>query len=91
MKAEIEYQVFLQKEGAGDIWVEEKNPVYFLVKGTENLGFAWEIKAKQKGFEFERLETWGNETEQNIDYESEYETEIRQLMREQEELLYETA
>ncbi len=91
VKAEIEYQVFLQKEGAGDIWVEEKNPVYFLVKGTENLGFAWEIKAKQKGFEFERLETWGNETEQNIDYESEYETEIRQLMREQEELLYETA
>ena len=45
----------------------------------------------KKGFEFERLETWGNETEQKIDYESEYETEIRQLMREQEELLYETA
>ena len=53
----IEYQVFLQKEGQGDIWVEEKTEQYFVVKGTPNLKFAWEIKAKQREYECEYLET----------------------------------
>ncbi len=56
VSAEIEYQVFLQKEGEGDIWIEEKTPIYFKVKGTRDMKFAWEIKAKQKDFEYERLE-----------------------------------
>lgn len=89
--AEIEYQVFLQKEGKGDIWIAEKNPHYFLVKGTENLKFSWEIKAKQKGFEYERLENYSDEPQDDApaDYESEYMEEIERLMKEQEELLYE--
>lgn len=88
---EIEYQVFLQKEGAGDIWVDEKTPVYFKVKGTENLKFAWEIKAKQKDYEYERLDTPQENEGGGTDYEEEYLREIDQLIREQEELLYETA
>lgn len=50
------YQVFLQKCGNGDIWVEEKNQSYFVVKGTPNLAFDWEVKAKQRNFETLRLD-----------------------------------
>ncbi len=90
--ANIEYQVFLQKEGPGDIWIIEKNPVYFAVKGTKNLRFAWEIKMKQRNYEYERVETPNQfSDEEEIDYESEYMQEIIQLMSEQEEILYETA
>lgn len=68
----IEYQVFLQKEGQGDIWIEEKTEQYFVVKGTPNLKFAWEIKAKQKDYEYERLESFGTEPEvHEPDYEEE--------------------
>lgn len=52
----IEYCVFLQKEGQGDLWVDEKDHSYFIVKGTPNLKFSWEIKAVQKGFEELRLD-----------------------------------
>lgn len=52
----VEYQVFLQKEGPGDIWVGEKNPIYFTVKGTPNLKFSWEIKMKQRGEETYRMD-----------------------------------
>ena len=54
--SEIEYQVFLQKEGPGDIWVESKKNSYFSVKGTPNLKFSWEMKAKQKDYEYKRME-----------------------------------
>lgn len=87
----VEYQVFLQKEGQGDIWVEEKTDSYFVVKGTENLKFSWEIKAIQKDYEFERLEKFDNsEKEEVIDYEKEYMEEINDLIKEQEEILNET-
>lgn len=87
----VEYQVFLQKEGQGDIWVEEKTDSYFVVKGTENLKFSWEIKAIQKDYEFERLEKFDNsEKEEVIDYEKEYMEEINDLIKEQEEMLNET-
>ena len=52
----IEYQVFLQKEGQGDIWVAEKTEEYFVVKGTPSLKFAWEVKAKQREYESRRLD-----------------------------------
>lgn len=67
----IEYQVFLQKEGPGDLWVDSKEPAFFIVKGTQGLKFSWEIKAKQRDFEYERLEdaeTTKNDVE-IIDYE----------------------
>lgn len=91
--AKIEYQVFLQKEGPGDIWIAEKNPIYFVVRGTENLKFAWEIKAKQRDYEYERLENFEPDAEetQEIDYEAEYLREIKQVITEQEEALYATA
>lgn len=62
-----EYIVFLQKYGQGDLWVDEVNKYYFIVKGTEeNLKFAWEVKAKQKDYSMYRLET---ETSNNFDTE----------------------
>lgn len=72
INSNCEYQVFLQKEGQGDLWVEEKAPQYFLVKGTENLKFAWEVKVKQRDYEYERLEVYGLEPElEKISYEIE--------------------
>lgn len=91
VNTDVEYQVFLQKEGQGDIWVEEKTDSYFIVKGTENLKFSWEIKAIQRDYEFERLEKFDNsEKEEVIDYEKEYMEEINDLIKEQEEILNET-
>lgn len=42
-----QYQVFIQKYGNGDCWVKERKNDYFVVEGTPNLSFGWEIKAKQ--------------------------------------------
>ena len=50
------YSVFLQKEGQGDIWVDSKEPTFFVAKGTPGLPFSWEIKAIQKGYEQTRLQ-----------------------------------
>lgn len=86
----LEYRVFLQKEGKGDLWIEEKTPRYFVVAGTENLKFSWELKAVQKDYEFERLEKYEvKENEEMIDYEKEYMEEINNLIKEQEEILNE--
>ena len=54
-----EYQVFLQKEGAGDLWVDSKESTFFTVKGTPNLKFSWEIKAVQKDHEYEYFDEKG--------------------------------
>ena len=51
-----QYQVFLQKYGEGDCYVYERKATYFIVKGTPNLAFGWEIKAKQSDFAELRLE-----------------------------------
>lgn len=67
-RTDTEYHVFLQKQGSGDIWVEEKEQYYFKVKGTPNLSFEWEIKALQNGFENLRLEDLSlEEEEENSD------------------------
>lgn len=51
-----EYHVFISKYGKGDIWVEERNENMFKVKSTlPNVKFSYEIKAKQKNYESERL------------------------------------
>lgn len=68
VNSECEYQVFLQKEGRGDLWVDEKATNYFIVKGTKNLKFAWEIKVPQKDYETERLENY----DENFDNYEEY-------------------
>ena len=51
-----EYQVLLQKEGPGDLWIQEKDESYFVVRGTPELKFSWELKCSQKHFEHLRLE-----------------------------------
>lgn len=38
------YFVFLQKEGAGDLYVSEKGASSFTVTGTAGLAFAWNLK-----------------------------------------------
>lgn len=50
------YQVFLQAFTTGTIKKIERKNAYFIVYGTAGLEFAWEIKAKQKGYAMERLE-----------------------------------
>lgn len=66
------YQVFLQKQGQGDLWIKERTPTHFVVEGTPNLSFVWELKARQAGFEYERLDKFEKpENEESIDYELE--------------------
>ena len=52
---EIEYYVFLQREGEGEAWVSEKTDTYFSVRGTPGLYFAWELKARQLNKEYIRF------------------------------------
>ncbi len=49
------YQVFLTKYGEGDCYVSERHEKYFVIKGTPNLSVGFEVKAKQRGYEKERL------------------------------------
>ena len=55
---EYRYDVFLTKYGAGDCYVSERTPSYFVVEGTKNLKFAWEIKSIQRDYENLRLEEY---------------------------------
>lgn len=91
VNTDCEYQVFLQKEGAGDLWVDSKESAFFVVRGTPNLKFAWEIKVKQRDFEFERLETFdeGGESEEKIDYESQAAQMVKKYYEDLEEMFYE--
>lgn len=80
----VEYQVFLQKEGPGDCWISDKTPRYFVIQGTPGLRVAWELKAKQQSYQNYRLD------QSNIDldeYASEN-IEIDDYIAEQEGLLY---
>ena len=56
IKTDIEYHVFLQAEGDGVVFVESKKNTYFVIRGTPDLKFSWEIKAKQRYYEYNRLE-----------------------------------
>lgn len=55
------YHVFLQKEGRGELWIEEKNKEYFIVNGTPGLKFSWEVKVKQKDYEYTRMHVHDND------------------------------
>ena len=69
--SESKYFVFLQAEGKGELYVGEKERKYFTVRGTPNLEFAWEIKAVQRGYNYERLETFKEQIFREPDYEEE--------------------
>ena len=80
-----EYQVFLQEEGQGDLWVDSKEPTFFIVKGTPSLKFAWELKAKQKRYANERLEIYGlSDHENDLDYKSMFVSDVEKFFKEQE-------
>ena len=54
--SEYEYHVFIQNYDKASIWVSEREPDYFIVKSDiENSSFAWEVKAKRRGYEKDRL------------------------------------
>ena len=79
-----QYQIIIQKYGDGDCYVAERNGSYFVVKGTPNLSFAWELKSKQLGCSQTRLDI--NESSVNIenevDYADEAQKHIQQLYKE---------
>ena len=72
IETEYVYNVFLQRYGQGEIWVEKLHPLYFTVKGTPGMEFAWEVKAKQRGYGMDRLEAYHvktvEEKAESIDY-----------------------
>lgn len=94
VSTDIEYQVFLQEEGEGDLIVTEKNRYYFVVNGTPGMKFSWEVKAKQRDYEYDRMELYDRYPEREnkpFDYERQYETEIEELLKEKEMAVYEAA
>lgn len=78
----IEYSVFLQKEGPGDIWIDKKDTAYFVVKGTPNLPFSWEQKVIQKDYEHLRLDDKGL-TQNEADIEALKYGDIEDLLEEE--------
>ena len=50
IESKYKYIVFLTKYSEGNIWVDLKNSCedYFIVKGTPNIYFGWELKSVQK-------------------------------------------
>lgn len=84
-----QYQVSLQKYGAGDCWVSERTPAYFIVEGTPGLSFGWELKAKQSDFDQLRLENDMPDITKvpddgAVDYGGELLTHISEIKRERE-------
>lgn len=52
----VPYQVFLTSYGDGNVWVSSRSANNFTVKSSKpNIHFAWEIKAKRKGYENDRM------------------------------------
>ena len=91
---EQEYLVFLQPEGEGNLYVNkaEKYCNYFIVRGTANLSFAWEIKSIQKEKQFMRF---GTDSERGMldtnyaDLEETLRSDINNPLIETEEMLWE--
>lgn len=81
---ESDYHIQLTKYGEGDVWVKDRQKNHFVIEGTPNLKFAWEIKAKQKGYSNERLDKHNRfKEDEETDYASladkylmEYEKEL---------------
>lgn len=92
VNAKIEYTAFLQKEGPGDLWVDEKSSAFFVVKGTPNLSFSWEIKVVQRDFEHLRLDDYvlqADASDDSVELERIFKQELEDYEKEVEELLNE--
>lgn len=48
--SDCRYQVFLQAYDEGQVYIKERTTNHFVVKGTPNLEFGWELKAVQKDY-----------------------------------------
>lgn len=58
----IPYHVFVSPYGNANVWVEQMDQNSFLVKSSKPfIEFSWEIKAKRKGYEDDRLEITNKE------------------------------
>lgn len=87
INTEMQYYVFLQKCGEGDLYVSECSPDYFIVAGTPGLRFFWELKAKQKGYEYNRYEGEDRVVGfRKIAYDDEYIAETEKLIEEREDI-----
>ena len=64
VNTDIEYFVFCQ----GNVEVVEKGVTYFVVKGEPGTIFDWELKAKQKGYDVERLDVMSLDDFQDFNY-----------------------
>ncbi|MCS8622430.1 phage tail protein [Lactiplantibacillus plantarum] len=52
----VPYQVFLQSYSSAHVWVSSRDEAFFVVQSdVPNAKFAWEIKAKRRGYENNRL------------------------------------
>lgn len=52
----VPYQVFLQSYSSAHVWVSSREETYFVVQSdSPSAPFAWEIKAKRRGYENDRL------------------------------------
>ncbi len=81
----LAYHVFTQIYN-GKITSIERYRTYFIVKGEPRTSFSWELKAKRKGYEINRLdlpdiETQGDEID-IFSFENEIETDEEDLMKE---------
>lgn len=81
----LAYHVFTQIYN-GKITSIERYRTYFIVKGEPGTSFSWELKAKRKGYEINRLdlpdiETQGDEID-IFSFENEIETDEEDLMKE---------
>lgn len=58
----VPYHVFVSPYGNANVWVEQMDRNSFLVKSDKPfIDFSWEIKAKRKGYENNRLEVTSKE------------------------------
>lgn len=66
----VKYQVFMQAYGEGSVHVKERTESYFLVEGTPDMSFGWEVKVVQKHFDDMRLEQYEREenSEDDLNY-----------------------
>ena len=75
-----DYQVFLQQYGEGSLYVKDRKPDYFVVEGTPNLEFGWELKARQKDGDQLRMDREFGEIQfDETDYEAESALYISQV------------
>lgn len=82
-----EYQVFLQAYTDGRLYADRREPTYFIVCGTPGLQFAWEVKARQRGYEINRFDQQREklETKDKEDYAAagleHYKNYVKELIR----------